>query len=93
MREFDLQVKVIRDFEKQELDLQAEDTDQTEGGELEYLKLVNQKIQKDLLHIREVFRVTNQSHSQLEAPDLPEAKESLNQHVQQIQELIENGFS
>jgi|LauGreDrversion4_2_1035121.scaffolds.fasta_scaffold265206_2 hypothetical protein len=41
MREFDLQVKVIRDFEKQELDLQAEDTDQTEGGELEYLKLVN----------------------------------------------------
>lgn len=57
MREFDLQVKVITDFERQELALKGDETDHSENSsqDREYLKAVNQRIQKDLLHLREVF--------------------------------------
>jgi len=57
MREFDLQVKVITDFERQELAQKGDETNHSENSsqDREYLKAVNQRMQKDLLHLREVL--------------------------------------
>lgn len=93
MREFDLQVKVIADFERQELARQGEETDHSENSsqDREYLKAVNQRIQKDLLNIREVFRPA-QDASQVMDQRVDPAR-VLGQQVERIEALIQSGFS
>ncbi|CDW81066.1 UNKNOWN [Stylonychia lemnae] len=54
MRKFDMQVKVIQDYERQVL-LTKED-DVKKGEEHVYLQKVNEKIQNDLINVNEVFQ-------------------------------------
>jgi hypothetical protein len=56
MREFDMQVKVIQDFERQNL-MSTEEGEVKKGEEHKYLQMVNAKIEQDLINIREVFKV------------------------------------
>jgi hypothetical protein len=59
MRDFDLQVKVISDFERQELLTRGD-----EGSKIDeqaYLKIVGAKVEADLINIREVFEIGKES--------------------------------
>lgn len=60
MREFDLQMKVVQDFERQALLIkEEEEVSKKQGDEQMYLKLIHGKIEQDLIILREVFQTNH----------------------------------
>ena len=56
MRRFDLQVKVMQDYERQCLLVREGEEAKTE--EIQYLKIIGAKVESDLVYIREMFSIS-----------------------------------
>jgi hypothetical protein len=56
MRRFDLQIKVVQDYERQ--CLMTRDPEEGKGlDERQYVELVNAKVEQDLVTIKELFSI------------------------------------
>jgi hypothetical protein len=60
MRRFDLQVKVIGDYERQCL-MTREPKEAKGMDERQYIELIGAKVQQDLIYIREMFSIKEES--------------------------------
>ena len=96
MRRFDLQVKVVQDYERQCLLIREGEEAKTE--EMLYLKMIGAKVEQDLVHIREMFSISTskKESNKLDGPKTVESTNGMQEYFERwlnvVKELIQSNF-
>lgn len=96
MRRFDLQVKVVQDYERQCLLIREGEEAKTE--EMLYLKMIGAKVEQDLVHIREMFSISTskKESNKLDGPKTAESTKRMQEYFERwlnvVKELIQSNF-
>ena len=96
MRRFDLQVKVVQDYERQCLLIREGEEAKTE--EMLYLKMIGAKVEQDLVHIREMFSISTskKESNKLDGTKTVESTNGMQEYFERwlnvVKELIQSNF-